>query len=336
MKKTFLRRSITASIRFLFVAAVCATALFGHYYKGGPDPFADRDSESVARTQESYFSDILYHLVELEKPRLFLESTEMTLMGETADRILMTRPQGLVYSPTGDAYNYTALTGRVEQAQSMLYLEGEVAVKGEVSEWFSNTARYMMDADILIGLGSVETTTKSATTGDTILVKAQSVEARPKLQQSNYAGDVEGKITRVRAYEPPIYFGSDQLYLDVVLGQANLLGNVYVRKQQVTAESKRGEIFLENYNKKLKYYVLYDDVKVSEKVTLTGPAGPRRFTRRALSEKLEGMIAEDRIILTGYPKVFQEKDVIKGNRIILRENNEVVEVDDANTNFLLR
>src|SRR5690606_7602443 len=114
------------------------------------------------------------------------------------------------------------------------------------------------------------------------------------------------------------------------------LGNVELRKQEVTAQSKRGEIFLENYNKKLKYYVLYDDVKVSEKVKVPSPSGPRSYVRRALSEKLEGIVAEDKVILTGYPRVFQEKDVIKGNRIILRENNEVVEVDDANTNFILR
>lgn len=47
-------------------------------------------------------------------------------------------------------------------------------------------------------------------------------------------------------------------------------------------------------------------------------------------------MSENKIILTGYPKVYQLKDVIKGNRIILREDNEVVEVDDANTNFILK
>lgn len=336
MKLNTMRRAISAFARFLFMGVLCAAAILGHTYKGGPDPFAGRDSEAVARTQESYFSDVFYHFLEGEKARLFLESSEMTLIGEKADRIFMTRPSGLVYSPSGDAYKYSALGGRVEQGQSMLYLEGEVGVIGDRSEWFSNTARYFMDSDILVGLGAVETTTKSESTGDTIKVSAQSVEARPKLQQSNYSGEVNGKITRARAYEPPINFGSDQLYLDVIAGQANLLGNVVIKKQAVTAQSKRGEIFLENYNKKLKYYVLYDDVKVSEKVTLTGPTGLRRFTRRALSERLEGIMAEDKVILTGYPKVFQEKDVIKGNRIILRENNEVVEVDDANTNFLLR
>jgi lipopolysaccharide export system protein LptA len=59
------------------------------------------------------------------------------------------------------------------------------------------------------------------------------------------------------------------------------------------------------------------------------------MVRKAFAEKLEGLISEKKIILTGLPKVFQQKDVIKGNRITIRENIETVEVDDANTNITL-
>ena len=126
----------------------------------------------------------------------------------------------------------------------------------------------------------------------------------------------------------------NKMKMDIVKSLVNLEGDVFLIKQQLKANSRRGEIFLENYNKKLKYFVLYDDVKVVEKVMLEG-INSSSFDRRAFSEKLEGMMSEGRIILTGYPKVFQQGDVIKGNRITLRENNEVVEVDDANTNFRL-
>lgn len=70
-------------------------------------------------------------------------------------------------------------------------------------------------------------------------------------------------------------------------------------------------------------------MKVVEKVLL----GRDLIERRAFAERLEGFMSENLVVLTGYPKVFQQQDVIKGNRIILRENNEVVEVEDANTNF---
>ena len=77
-------------------------------------------------------------------------------------------------------------------------------------------------------------------------------------------------------------------------------------------------------------------MKVVEKVKLEKDGSVSTFERRAFGEKLEGMMSESKIILTGYPKVFQQNDVITGNKIVLRENNEVVEVDDANTNFILR
>ncbi len=336
MKNARWRRRLSDLFRLIFFGAVCSTALFGHYFKGGPDPFADQASDTEGRSQESYFVGARYHLLQGSTPKLFLDAQELTLIGAAADRIFMTSPVGVVFSPTGTSYNYRAQTGRIEQASHFLYLDGAVDVKGDLSHWNSDTARYQMERDELHGEGNVETTTRSESTGDVIVVKAQSVDAQPKLQKSHYIGNVDGKITRKRAYEPPILFSSREMFLDVPAGMANLEEDVTLIKQGVTAKSKRGEIFLENYNKKLKYYVLYDDVKVSEKVRVPGPTGMRTFTRRALSEKLEGIVAEDKIILTGYPKVYQERDVIKGNRIIIRENNEVVEVDDANTNFILR
>src|SRR5690606_36667393 len=134
---------------------------------------------------------------------------------------------------------------------------------------------------------------------------------------------------RQRACEENIHFSSDDLYSYEALLKIELLGNVLVRRPGMVSTSLKGEIFLENYNKKLKYFVLYDDVKVTEKLKLEGG---RVVERRAFGEQLEGIMSEDKITLTGSPKVFPVKDIIKGNVIVLRENNEVVEVDDANSN----
>ena len=45
---------------------------------------------------------------------------------------------------------------------------------------------------------------------------------------------------------------------------------------------------------------------------------------------------ERKVVLTGFPKVIQDKDIIKGNKIILRENSESVEIDDANSSMILK
>ena len=103
------------------------------------------------------------------------------------------------------------------------------------------------------------------------------------------------------------------------------------------ANAIRGEIFLENYNKKLKYYALYDDVKVVEKIPVIKKGESRKtfIERRAYAEKLEGFVKEGKIVLTGYPKVLQENDVIKGNVITLLKSNEVIEVDDSSSSFII-
>ena len=52
------------------------------------------------------------------------------------------------------------------------------------------------------------------------------------------------------------------------------------------------------------------------------------LTRKAWAERLEGF-GEDRLVLSGAPRVEQEKDVVKGYRITLREKMEFLEVEDA-------
>lgn len=119
--------------------------------------------------------------------------------------------------------------------------------------------------------------------------------------------------------------------LSASLHEVELKGQVTFKKGNLDASSNQGTLFLENYNKKLKYYSLSDDVRLQETLSLDG----KPLTRKAFAEKLEGIISERKVILTGLPKVFQERDVIKGNRITIRENIETVEIDDANTNITL-
>ena len=106
---------------------------------------------------------------------------------------------------------------------------------------------------------------------------------------------------------------------------AYLEGGVRIVREGYDITAGKAEMFLDNYNKSLKYFVLNDDVKVSEKID--GPEGHQM--RRAFSERLEGFGKEQKMVLTGAPRVEMGKDVIKGYRITIRENVDLVEVDDA-------
>jgi lipopolysaccharide export system protein LptA len=125
---------------------------------------------------------------------------------------------------------------------------------------------------------------------------------------------------------------ADELVADLEQSVINLIGSVQINRLNSKVLAKRAEIWLENYNKKLKYYELNDDIRLYEK--FKDKAG-RTIERKGFAEKLEGISSEKITILSGAPRVLQGKDIIKGTKIILREDSDLVEVEDSNTRFSL-
>lgn len=290
--------------------------------------------------QESYFEGASFYRVQNGVPVLHLDSTEMTINSFT-EKSLFAKPRGVAFTKDGRPIHYQADEGYLIQKENRVNFNDNVIFKLEKSKLKADTVTYYMAKDKIISEGNVYT--ESITTpknkkksSQKIRVWADKSYSWPEQSRSNYVGNVRGTVKRNKVYEESIKFKSDKLNVDMNTLKIDLLDNVQIKKQQLTADSLRGEIFLENYNKKLKYFVLYDDVKVVEKVELEKDGRVSSFIRRAFGEKLEGIMSDNKIIITGYPKVFQQKDVITGNKIVLRENNEVVEVDDANTNFIIR
>jgi lipopolysaccharide export system protein LptA len=95
----------------------------------------------------------------------------------------------------------------------------------------------------------------------------------------------------------------------------------------------KAELFLENYNKSLKYYSLYDDIRLQERLKLKDGT---EIVRKAFADKIEGYNHERKLVLTGSPRVIQGSDVIKGYKVTLRENLEMVEVDDSASSFTIK
>jgi lipopolysaccharide export system protein LptA len=179
----------------------------------------------------------------------------------------------------------------------------------------------------------VKTKIYSLKTGDKVFIDSQKfVFLGNKYETFIYSGKVRGRIKRKRMYEEGLSFNSKKLYFYKGKLKAHLEGKVLLKYKNFEARAQSGDIFLENYNKSLKYFVLNDDVKVKERLILKG----RKVVRKAFSERLEGFPGKSQVILTGYPKVFQEEDTIVGNKIILRWNNEVLEIIDANSNMKLK
>ena len=155
----------------------------------------------------------------------------------------------------------------------------------------------------------------------------------PKRKLSYLVGGVKGDLQRMRKYEGSTKFSSQQMELNGVEGRATLDGDVQLSRQNYFITGGKADIFFENYNKSLKYFVMNDDVKVTEK--MTSPQG-ENSVRRAYSERLEGFGQEQKMVLSGAPRVEQGQDVIKGYRITIRQNIDLIEVDDSMSDMQIK
>ncbi len=323
----------TDFILLVFVLTCLGLAAFSWTGNWDSDEFSidAPTTETPDSGYTSFFKKALYFKILKSSPSIHMEASQLSLNSRSR-WIYFLDPKGRAFSNDGTPIDYTALKGSLDQGGGRLALEEEVEVNSTDSKITSQRMSYVLGEDLLTSTGDVKSKSFNRENGDTVWMDSDQLISNPKRREAVYSGNVKGRIERSRAYEEGIAFSSDRVSIDLNKQHVELEGEVSMKKQQLTAQSRSGEIFLDNYNKKLKYFALYDDVKLREKVSANG----ERLERKAFAEKLEGIMSEDRIVLTGFPKVLQRGDIIKGNRITLRENNEVVEVEDANTNFKLR
>jgi lipopolysaccharide export system protein LptA len=284
---------------------------------------------------ETYFTGVDYYLLEKGKPFLRLESTELTISKQNTE-VVGFNPDGIIYrrdekGVEEDPIYFTSKNSRIFTANQELILQQDVNIRVANSILDSDKVTIFNGGRHLQADGNVRTSTVDLKTNDQILITSNFALYRPKEQFFEYKKNVKGTIKKKRQYEESVSFTTDLMTLEGLKSEVEMKGNVTFKKGDLDASSNQGTLFLENYNKRLKYYSLSDDVRLEENLLIGG----KSIIRKAFAEKLEGLISDKKIILTGLPKVFQGKDVIKGNRITIRENIETVEVDDANTNITL-
>lgn len=321
------------AILLLFIATCLGLTVFSWVGNWDSDEFNVGGSSAQAPDSgfTSFFKQVHYFKQQNLAPLVHLNASQLS-MNSRNKLIYFLDPNGRAFANNAQPIDYTALKGSLDQDAGRMALEENVTVTTDTSIIQSDRMSYVVAQDLLTSSGNVRGQTKNFENGDVMWINSDQLVAHPRKREAVYTGNVKGRIQRSRVYEEGITFASNRVALDMNIQHVSLEGDVVLKKQQLTAESRRGEIFLENYNKKLKYYALYDDVKLREKVVVKG----ERLERKAFAEKLEGVMSENRIILTGFPKVLQGSDIIKGSRITLIENNELVEAEDANTNFNIR
>ena len=298
--------------------------------------YKNEEQEALVSENENYFQQIQFTLLREKKPYLSLNATEM-ISFSISKKSTFLNPMGVFFSETLKPINYSADRGLIYQEKDIFFLDGFVRLKTDESEFLSDYGEYRMRKDEVYVRGNVDSKSIMKTSQDAIVIKSNEAFLWPEKKLAKYLGNTHGKIIKKHSYEEGLEFKANELIASQVDQKVDMLGDVWMKKQDSTATSRKGEIFLENYNKKLKYFVLYDDVKVLEKLRFKDKNGVQvTAERRGFGERLDGMMSENKFVLTGSPKVVQGTDVIRGNVIVLREDNDVVEVDDANSNFNIK
>jgi len=278
----------------------------------------------------STFEQIHYFKTVDEKPSFELEAKSLKITN--GDLMDFKAPTGFLLA-SNKKISYEADQGFLNQGRQMLFLEGNVKLVDNLSNYSSDKLNYDGKREVIHAKGSVVSKIIDMKSKDTIKVKGEKLISYLKKEHVSIEGQVEGKIVRSRRYESGYDFSTEFMVYKGLKSRLELVKSVKLYRNKHYLTAGRAEIFLENYNKKLKYYTLYDDVKLEETFELE--SGKKQF-RRAYGEKLEGQQSTGKIILTGAPRVEQGGDIIKGYQITLRESVDLVEVDDSQSNFSLK
>ncbi len=258
-------------------------------------------------------------------PLMSLSALKMRSQGE--DVAEFDQPVGIYNQQQKNVpLKYQAREGVYRKAKDSLLLEGEVKVNSDEALYEADKVKYFFKKDLIQAKGNVHFTGHDFKTGDELKINSERMKARPKQKNSAFSGSVNGVLQRKRRYEGTMIFTSQELVLDGIESLAHLEGNVFLKRDNYRLTAGKADIYLENFNKSLKYFVMNDDVKMTE--TLNNPQ-TGVTERKAFAERLEGFGREDKMILSGAPRVEQGTDVIKGYRITVRENTDLIEVDDA-------
>ncbi len=279
----------------------------------------------------SRIENLNYFHLKNSLPQMSLNAEVMRSQGEELAEFIS--PQGVYnFKEKDKSLSYQAKDGVYKKSKDLITLTGEVMIHNSEAKYKAEKIRYFFKKDLILASGGVHFEGDDPKSKDHLEIDAEAMKAKPHLKKMTFKGGVKGSVQRKKKYEGKMTFSSQQLEFDGLKSLVNLEGGVTLSRQAYLITAGNADIYLENYNKSLKYLVFNDDVKVTE--TIDGPKG--KMYRKAFSERLEGYGQEEKMVLSGAPRVENGEDVIKGYKITIREKMELIEVDDAMSDVKVR
>lgn len=313
------------SIIIIFVFIILNFIILGFSWVGKPEVEIVSNGPKSVAPEYTLIDQLEYFHLKNTSPLLSLTADQMRSQGEEVAEF--DGPKGLYYfKENSNPLHYESEKALYEKAKSTLTFNGSVTLVTDEAKYEAKKLRYHFPSDLLKAWGDIQFNADDLKTMDHVTITADRMSAHPKQQSSHFEGSVQGEIKRRRQYEGKTNFRSRELDFEQKKSQASLLGEVMVKRGNYLLTAGKADMFLENYNNSLKYFVMNDDVKLREKLQTSAGL---TVERKAFAERLEGFGREQKMVLSGAPRVEQGEDVIKGYRITIRENAELIEVDDA-------
>ena len=321
--------------RFTVVLTLFAASAAGMIYWGySQELFIFKDKEKIGgpsrRTAPTMLGNLRYFKSDLRGPHIELRADSLT--GDSdAEEVAVTGPRGVLFREEGDSFRFRSSRAHYFSGEKELQMMGGASMSSSSDnlEVRAERVSYFGGEDYFRAEGGVRGSFDLERSG-AISLEGERAEGWPGKGRVRYWGDIRGEVRRRHGFEEGVAFSSNEIRLDRDKKLVQMEGNVEMRFRGVVIQARKGEIYLENYNKKLKYYALSDDVKVIE--------SRMGRNRQAYGERLEGHIKERKIVLSGAPRVVQGdgEDIIYGNSITLFEDTGVMEVGDPASRVLLK
>ena len=239
-------------------------------------------------------------------------------------------------SPKGDIGERSVMSfegefGVIDRGNNSLRLNEKVKLEKEESIALAEHLAINYLTNEALAYGNVRSSTKGKFR--IVKIKSNSVKMFKDESQVLYRGNVSGQITsRGKTSFDKINFKSNLLTLDDLDKTIFLDGDASITRGGSVINALTGNIWLDSYQTGVKYFSMNDDVELTDGF-INSKGIP--VVRKSFSERLEGFSEEEKLVLSGFPQVEQEGDIIKGNKMIIREDQEMIEIINTNSQFNL-
>ena len=322
----------------VFVSLCIWTGFLSLRVRDSSDSFAMSDREEEAGKgggeRNNFVGIHYYYLLRGEREKRFHLRADELLNNGVGGETVFHNPVGTILLNGGRTLSYKGGRGRFEPRREELHLVEDVSFSQEDSKMACSEAVYSTGSKELRLVGNVSGTIRLNQQESTVRIDSGEAWAQPLTGKVRYLGGVKGNLESPRDQGDKLFFASKELDIDLHRDHLYASKEVTFRRDRFVAGGNRGEIFWNRKKNNIEHYVLQDNVLLKEKVADKGRGG--FIERLAFAEKMEGSFGDNRLTLTGRPRVAQGEDVIKGDKIILKKDSKMLEVHMANGNFRLR